>query len=227
VLQRRAPCGVDAFERLAAGHVTHRRKVIAMSRSSPLGAFTAGLVAGFVGSLAQNLYFAWTRKLAPQPAREAFAPVEPEQASEMPTQTLARRVVEHVVQRGPLEHKASAAQIVHLSFGSAWGGAYGLVAGSLSPQSALKSGLTFGLIVCLASDDILLPAFKLSGGGHLRCATARCQAGDGRTRRVLADTPGSTAAASERAPRLAARPARRVAGARGRAGTELSHWRYP
>jgi uncharacterized membrane protein YagU involved in acid resistance len=137
-----------------------------MSRSSPLGAFTAGLVAGFVGSLAQSLYFAWTRKLAPQPATQAFAPVEPEQASEMPTQTLARRVVEHVVQRGPLQHKASAAQIVHLSFGSAWGGAYGLVAGSLPPQSALKSGLTFGLIVCLASDDILLPAFKLSAWPH-------------------------------------------------------------
>jgi uncharacterized membrane protein YagU involved in acid resistance len=135
-------------------------------RSSPLGAFTAGLVAGFVGSLAQNLYFAWTKKLAPQPEPHAFKPVEPEQASEMPTQTVARRVVEHLVKRGPLEPKAGSAQVVHLAFGSAWGGAYGLVAGTLPPRETLRSGLAFGLLVCLVSDDILLPAFKLSAWPH-------------------------------------------------------------
>jgi uncharacterized membrane protein YagU involved in acid resistance len=137
-----------------------------MSRSSPVGAFAAGLAAGFVGSLAQSLFFAWTRKLAPQPASVAFEPVEPEQIGELPTQTVARRVLEHVVQRGPLEHKAGAAQLVHLGFGSAWGSAYGLFAGTLPQRHTLKSGLAFGLVVWLASDDILLPAFKLSAWPH-------------------------------------------------------------
>jgi uncharacterized membrane protein YagU involved in acid resistance len=137
-----------------------------MSRSSPVGAFAAGLVAGFVGSLAQNLFFAWTKKLAPAPAPAAFEPVEPEQVGELPTQTVARRVLEHVVQRGPLEHPAGAAQLVHLGFGSAWGSAYGLLAGTLPQKDVIRSGLTFGFLVWLASDDILLPAFKLSAWPH-------------------------------------------------------------
>jgi uncharacterized membrane protein YagU involved in acid resistance len=137
-----------------------------MSRSSPVGAFAAGLVAGFVGALAQNLFFAWTKQLAPQPASGAFEAPEPEQIGELPTQTVARRVVDHVVQRGPLEPKAGAAQVVHLGFGSAWGSAYGLLAGTLPQRDLLKSGLTFGFIVWLVSDDLLLPASKLSGWPH-------------------------------------------------------------
>lgn len=133
-----------------------------MSRSSPLGAFCGGLAAGLAGALAQSLFFAATRKLAPEPSAAAFEPAEPEQAFEMPTQTIARRVQEQLVRRGPLEHKAAAGQIVHFAFGSAWGGAYGLVAGTLPGAGTLKGGLCFGLIVWLVSDDILLPAFRLS-----------------------------------------------------------------
>jgi hypothetical protein len=137
-----------------------------MSRSSPLGAFCAGLAAGFVGALAQSLFLASTRKLAPEPSTAAFEPAEPEQAFELPTQTVARRVREQLVRRGPLEHKAAAGQLVHLAFGSAWGGAYGLVAGTLPRAGTLKGGLTFGLLVWLVSDDILLPAFRLSAWPH-------------------------------------------------------------
>jgi uncharacterized membrane protein YagU involved in acid resistance len=137
-----------------------------MSRCSPLGAFCGGLVAGFVGSLAQNLFFAWTRKLAPEPCAQAFAPVEPEQRTEMATQTVARRVTEQLAQRGPIEHPAGAAQAVHLAFGSAWGGAYGLAAGTLPNLGTLKGGLGFGMVVWLISDDFLLPAFRLSAWPH-------------------------------------------------------------
>lgn len=133
-----------------------------MSLRSPLGAFCAGLAAGFAGALAQNLFFAATKKLAPAPSPDAFAPVEPEQRHEMPTQTVARRVTEQLARRGPLEHPAGAAQAVHLAFGSAWGGLYGLVAGSALGAEGLKGGLAFGGAVWLMSDNLLLPAFRLS-----------------------------------------------------------------
>jgi uncharacterized membrane protein YagU involved in acid resistance len=137
-----------------------------MSLRSPLGAFSAGLVAGFVGSIAQNLFFAWTKKLAPEPATHAFEPVESEQLSEMPTQTVARRVTEQLARRGPLEHKEGAAQVVHLAFGSGWGGLYGIVAGTLPRLASSSGGLAFGMVVWLVSDDILLPAFRLSAWPH-------------------------------------------------------------
>jgi len=137
-----------------------------MSLRSPLGAFCAGLAAGLAGALAQSLFFAGTRGLAPQPPREAFAPVEPEQREELPTQTVARRVTEQLALRGPLEHPAAASQVVHLAFGSAWGSLYGLAAGTLPHLGTLKGGLTFGMVVWLVSDDVLLPAFRLSAWPH-------------------------------------------------------------
>lgn len=137
-----------------------------MSLRSPLGAFCAGLAAGFAGALAQNLFFAGTKRLAPAPAPEAFAPVEPEQRHEMPTQTVARRVTEQLARRGPLEHSEGAAQAVHLVFGSAWGGLFGLVAGSLPRVDTLKGGLVFGSVVWMMSDNVLLPAFRLSAWPH-------------------------------------------------------------
>ena len=137
-----------------------------MSLRSPLGAFCAGLAAGFAGALAQNLFFAGTKRLAPAPAPDVFAPVEPEQKNEMPTQTVARRMTEQLARRGPLEHPAGAAQAVHLAFGSAWGSVFGLVAGSLPRVDTLKGGLAFGGVVWMLSDNLLLPAFRLSAWPH-------------------------------------------------------------
>ncbi len=137
-----------------------------MSLRSPLGAFAAGLAAGFVGALAQNLFFACTKKLAPPAATHAFEPVEPEQQHELPTQTVARRVTEQLARRGPIESPRVAAQMVHLAFGSAWGGAYGLAAGTLPRLGTLKGGLELGVLVWLVSDDLILPAFRLSAWPH-------------------------------------------------------------
>jgi putative membrane protein len=137
-----------------------------MSRRSPLGAFCGGLVAGLVGAFAQSLFFSCTRKLAPVPPTRVFDPAEPEQRTEMPTQTVARRVTEQLARRGPLEHEEGAARAVHFAFGSAWGGLYGLVAGTLPRAGTLKGSLAFGAVVWLVSDDILLPAFRLSAWPH-------------------------------------------------------------
>lgn len=137
-----------------------------MSLRSPLGAFCAGLAAGFAGALAQNLFFAATKKLAPVSDPHAFTPAEPEQQNEMPTHTVARRLTEQLARRGPLEHPQAAAQAVHLAFGSAWGALYGLTAGTLPRVGTLKGGLAFGMAVWLVSDDVLLPAFRLSAWPH-------------------------------------------------------------
>jgi uncharacterized membrane protein YagU involved in acid resistance len=143
-----------------------RMKGRIMSRRSPLGAFCGGLVAGFAGALAQSLFFSCTRKLAPEPSTPEFEPAEPEQRTEMPTQTVARRMTEQLARRGPLEHGAGAAQAVHFAFGSAWGGLYGLVAGTLPSTATLKGSVAFGTLVWLISDDIILPAFRLSAWPH-------------------------------------------------------------
>jgi len=87
---------------------------------------------------------------------------EPQQASETATQTVARRVTEQLARRGPIQHPQLGAQLVHHAFGSGWGGAYGLVASSLPRSTVMTSGLAFGSLVWLVSDDILLPAFRLS-----------------------------------------------------------------
>lgn len=197
-----------------------------MARRSPLGAFCAGLAAGFAGALAQNLFFACTKNIAPAPAPGAFAPAEPEQAAELPTQTVARRVVEQVVRRGPLQRKNAAGQVVHLAFGAAWGAAYGLVAGSWPRPASAADGAKFGLLVWAASDNLLLPAVRLSAWPHHYPAKTHAYAiaahavygvvvagtfwGLGRV-----SMPATAALGSywltRRVPRLLRRPARRLA----------------
>lgn len=175
-----------------------------MSRSSPLGAFCGGLVAGLLGSIAQNLFFASTKKLAPSSAAP-FELAEPEQATETATQTVARRLTEHLAQRGPVEHRQLAAQLVHLGFGSAWGGAYGLVASSIPRRGVLTTGLAFGMMVWLISDDILLPAFRLSAWPHHYPVKTHLYAIAAHA--VYGLTVASTHAALERAVNPAARAA--------------------
>ncbi len=137
-----------------------------MSRLSPLAAVCAGVAAGFVGCLAQDLFFAWTRRAAPSAGADDFKLPELEQAEEVATQTVARRVVEDLVQRGPVQNKARAGRVVHYAFGSAWGGLYGILAGTFPNAVTLKGGVVFGLAVWAVSDDLLLPWFKLSAWPH-------------------------------------------------------------
>lgn len=137
-----------------------------MIRMSPLAAVCGGIAAGLVGCLAQDVFFAWTRRLMPPARAGAFEPPEPEQADETPTQTIARRVVEDLVHRGPLVHKERAGRLVHYAFGAAWGGIYGVVAGTLPMLATLKGGVAFGLVVWATSDDFLLPGFRVAGWPH-------------------------------------------------------------
>jgi uncharacterized membrane protein YagU involved in acid resistance len=137
-----------------------------MKRLSPLGALGCGLVAGVAGSLATELFFAITSKIAPAPPEDAFQPPEPEQRQETATQTVARRTVEGLLRRGPVEHKERAGRIVHYAFGAAWGGLYGLLATRSRRLEEPLGALGFGLAVWMASDNLILPVFRLAAWPH-------------------------------------------------------------
>jgi uncharacterized protein DUF1440 len=133
-----------------------------MSRLSPLGAVCGGFVAGLVGCLAQDLFFALTKKIVPAPQREVFDPLESARGDEFPRQTLARRVGEDIVERDPLQNGARGGRWVHYAFGSSWGSAYGVVASTVGAARTLRGGVAFGLAVWVISEDFLLPAFRLA-----------------------------------------------------------------
>lgn len=137
-----------------------------MHRPTPLGAFCAGVLAGAVGALTQDLFFSLTKQVAPEPDQDAFEPPESEQRNETAPQTVARRTVETLAQHGPLKSKARAGKLVHYAFGAAWGGLYGLVAGTFPRARTALGGAAFGAAVWFVSDDIILPAFRLSAWPH-------------------------------------------------------------
>src|SRR5262245_31981192 len=84
------------------------------TRHTPIAALVRGVMAGTAGSLAMSAFFALTRKLAPAPPKDAFDPPEPAQRHESETQATARRVIDGLMQRGPIRHKELAGQLVHV-----------------------------------------------------------------------------------------------------------------
>jgi hypothetical protein len=68
------------------------------------------------------------------------------------------------MQRGPLsaQQKARGGEVVHYAFGAAWGGLYGLAAGSAPWLDSPLGGLAFGTLVWMAGDNTLLPVFRLA-----------------------------------------------------------------
>jgi hypothetical protein len=133
-----------------------------MRRISPLAAFAAGALAGAIGSLAQDMFFAATARLTPRPPKGAFQPPEPEQVNETATQTIARRAVDGLAKRGSLRNKQAAGNLVHYGFGSAWGALYGLLAGSSRAFTTPLGALGFGVGVWVVSEDVMLPVFRVS-----------------------------------------------------------------
>ena len=129
---------------------------------TPAGAVARGVVAGAAGSFVQTAFFKVTGPFAPPTPEGVFLPPEQQQRDEQATQTVARRLVEGLMQRGPIHDKRRAGEIVHYAFGAAWGGVYGLIRGT-TPAVATPAGVAaFGTAVWLVSDNMILPAFKLS-----------------------------------------------------------------
>ena len=134
------------------------RAAVRRKAPTPLGALARGLLAGAIGAGVQSLFFLTTRRWAPEPTRPppGAAGPEPEAHDETNLQTVARRLTEDMMQRGPVspERKTRAASAVHYFFGAAWGGLYGLCR-----ESFRVSPLGFGAAVWVAGDNVLLPAF--------------------------------------------------------------------
>lgn len=134
-----------------------------MRRMSPMRAWIAGAAAGALGSFAQDLFFGATSSIAPEAPKEAFTPPEREQQEETPTETVARRSAETFFETGPITNKKRAGKMVHYAYGSAWGGAYGLLAGSLPSVRTALGGVLYGAALWMVSENLLLPAFRLRG----------------------------------------------------------------
>lgn len=134
-----------------------------MYRISPLRALISGLVAGAAGSAVQSLFFRATARIAPPQPESAFAPPEPEQEGELPTATVARRFVEGFM-AGELDDDAKhrSANLVHFAYGSLWGGLYGIIGETFPAVRSPLGMLAYGSAVYGLSDDVILPAFKLS-----------------------------------------------------------------
>jgi hypothetical protein len=116
----------------------------------------------------QSLFFRVTAKLTPKTPAGAFTPPEREQQNESALETVARRAVEKLAQRGPLDaaDKQRAAQVVHYGFGAAWGGLYGLLRASY-PRLWSPAGIAeLSLGVWMVGDNVILPAFKLAAWPH-------------------------------------------------------------
>jgi hypothetical protein len=130
---------------------------------TPLGALARGAIAGAVGTAVMTALMVAEGKLkerlSNQPAPDpADGPAE-----------VAERTVEGVLQRElPERHRDIAAQTVHWTYGTAWGGLYGLVQGTVRLPVVL-GGASFGTFVWLASHAALLPAAKLEPPLHQQC----------------------------------------------------------
>jgi hypothetical protein len=139
-----------------------------MRRRTPIGALVEGLIAGAVGAGVQTLFLKATEKRTPKPPPNAFIPPEPIQKEEQQTETVARRLVEQLAQRGPLsdEAKRRGGALVHYGFGAAWGGLYGLLRQSYPPLRRPRALAGFSLAVWIVGDELALPLFRLAGWPH-------------------------------------------------------------
>jgi hypothetical protein len=131
---------------------------------TPLGALGSGLLAGLAGTAATGAFMTATRRLAPSLPPGRFTPPEPEQAHELPTETMARRLVEGQAHRGPLGpvRKRRLGRLLQLGFGARWGVLYGLLRESFPVLRGPAGALGLGAVAWLVSEELLLPAFRLA-----------------------------------------------------------------
>ena len=128
------------------------------NRITPLGAVACGVAAGVVGTACmtavQEVMSRRRKARAPRAADNGQA--DPWKKAPAPAQ-LAKRVIEGVTQHEvPVERISLLTNAVHWGYGTALGGLYGLLEGSLRPQPAVH-GPIFGLGVWAWSYATLVP----------------------------------------------------------------------
>src|SRR4051812_28636150 len=85
-----------------------RAEEVRMRRKTPIAALVEGIIAGAVGAGVQSLFFRATASVAPPAPKGSFDPPETVQANETALETVARRFVEDLAQRGPLDEQGKA-----------------------------------------------------------------------------------------------------------------------
>lgn len=125
-----------------------------------------GAVAGMIGGLIGTWVMTQFQKLMSlqagaeqaqetkysQDPREPVSPTE--RVADILSQSLRGRPVSQ-------EHKALAGQLVHYGYGTAMGGAYGVLAEAF-PQHVKGVGMRYGAALWLAGDEVALPLLKLA-----------------------------------------------------------------
>lgn len=128
---------------------------------TPLGAVGRGLAAGLLGTVAMTGWQLLAAKLqssgeaaTPEPA--VNRPVDPWEEASVPAR-LAKRIIEGVfLVEVPASRIGLLTEAMHWGYGTAWGGAYGLLAGTAG-RSTVRGGLAFGLGVWTSSYVELVP----------------------------------------------------------------------
>lgn len=133
-----------------------------MSRQvTPLGAVGRGLAAGLLGTVAMT---GWQLLAAKSQSSgdgstgsSPQQPVDPWEEASVPAR-LAKRVLEGVflVDEVPASRIGLLTEAMHWGYGTAWGAAYGLLAGTAG-RSTVRGGLAFGLAVWTSSYVELVP----------------------------------------------------------------------
>jgi hypothetical protein len=125
------------------------------ARPSPLGALAKGLLAGAIGTGAMTAYQTTVQKA--RSGGEQRKP--PRNWGDAPAPArLAQRVLSGVFKQDvPLERMDALTNGMHWLYGTAWGGLYGLVQGTVRAPAAAH-GLGFGTFVWGMSYAMLVPA---------------------------------------------------------------------
>ena len=133
---------------------------------TPVGAVTAGLVAGAIGTAAMDLVWYWRYKRGGGESGlldwEFSVGLDDWQKASAPAK-VGKRLYEGFLQRElPAKYAARTNNIMHWGYGIAWGGVYGTLIGSLRSWRLWQMlfGLPFGTAVWTSS-YIILPLAKL------------------------------------------------------------------
>jgi hypothetical protein len=128
-------------------------------RVTPLGAVARGLLAGVAGTAAMTAWQELAAKLqssGEESEGSSAAPKDPWEEAPAPA-IVAKRVGEGVFHEDvPADKIELLTNAMHWGYGTTWGVAFGLVAGTTG-RSTLRGGLAFGTGVWLASYAQLVP----------------------------------------------------------------------
>ena len=133
------------------------------TKLSPLGALGRGFAAGAIGTAAMTAWQELSSRLQQSGGGEAGGaggsqPQDPWEKASAPAQ-VGRRIVRGVFQRDPAPELIPVfTHGMHWAYGTGWGGAYGLIGGSIGDgDGPLRRGILLGTAVWTASYLQLVP----------------------------------------------------------------------